>query len=149
MDLYLYARYRREGGNDSLWQWEFAGNVTSWDQASAPGQLGAKLERYVTGRPPPARWARTTTNLVHWVTGIGWGIQYGVLAGKSRKHQRVLALALGPSAWLSSYAILPLAKVYKPIWEYDARTLAQDLSAHMVFGNATARAFTALNREEP
>jgi hypothetical protein len=149
MDLYLYRRYRRAGGNDSLWQWEFAGNVTNWDQASAPGQLGEKLERLVTGRPPPDRWARATTNLVHWATGIGWGIQYGVLAGSTGKHARTLAVALGPAAWLSSYAILPLAKVYKPIWEYDARTLAQDLSAHMVFGNATARAFTALNREEP
>jgi hypothetical protein len=56
------------------------------------------------------------------------------------------ALALGPSAWLSSYAILPLAKVYKPIWEYDARTLGDDLSAHLVFGTATSAAFAVLTR---
>jgi hypothetical protein len=60
----------------------------------------------------------------------------------------MLALALGPSAWLSSYALLPLAKIYKPIWEYDAKTLADDLSAHLVFGTATAAVFAALNQEE-
>src|SRR3954470_10798497 len=72
MDLLLYRRYREGGGKDSLWHWEFAGGVTSWDEASAPGQLGRKAERFVTRRPPPDRWARTTTNVVHWATGIGW-----------------------------------------------------------------------------
>ena len=149
MDLLLYQRYRREGGKDSLWQWEFAGGVTSWDEASAPGQVGQKLERAVTGRPPPDSWARATTNLTHWATGIGWGIQYGALARKTSRHPWTRALALGPSAWLSSYVVLPLAKVYKPIWEYDAQTLGEDLSAHLVFGTATSAVFAALTREEP
>ncbi|HEX3613213.1 MAG TPA: hypothetical protein VHU88_16105 [Sporichthyaceae bacterium] len=54
------------------------------------------------------------------------------------------AAALGPTAWLGSYALLPLAKVYQPIWKYDARTLGKDLSAHLVFGAATGTAFAAL-----
>jgi hypothetical protein len=29
MDLVLYTRYRRDGGKDGLWGWEFAGNVMS------------------------------------------------------------------------------------------------------------------------
>ena len=148
MDLLLYSRYRREGGKDSLWQWEFAGGVMSWDEASAPGRMGEKLERLVTRKPPPDSWARTTTNVVHWATGIGWGAQYGALSGATSRHPFVAALALGPAAWLSSYAVLPLAKVYKPIWEYDARTLADDLSAHLVFGTATSSVFAALNREQ-
>src|SRR3954453_2428775 len=45
MDLLLYRRYQRGGGQESLWQWEFAGDVTTWDRASAPGQLGHKLLR--------------------------------------------------------------------------------------------------------
>ena len=147
MDLLLYRRYRRDGGKDSLWRWEFAGGVMSWGDASAPGQLGEKLERIVTRRPPPDSWARATTNIVHWGTGIGWGIQYGALAGRMARYPWMCALALGPAAWLASYAILPLAKVYKPIWEYDAWTLGDDLSAHLVFGAATSAAFAALNRE--
>jgi hypothetical protein len=149
MDTLLYVRYRRDGGQDSLWRWEFAGGVTSWDKASAPGQLGQKLERLVSGQQPPDDWARATTNLVHWATGIGWGLQYAVLASRESRHSWIRALALGPVAWLASYALLPLAKVYKPIWEYDARTLADDLSAHLVFGTATSAVFAALTRAEP
>ena len=144
MDLLLYRRYRRDGGKETLWQWEFADDVMSWDGASAPGRLGQKLERFVTRRPPPDGWARTTTNVVHWATGIGWGAQYGALAHTTSRHPWIRALALGPAAWLASYAILPLAKVYKPIWDYDARTLGADLSAHLVFGTATAAAYAAL-----
>src|SRR6266581_1292264 len=104
MDLILYLRYRRDGGNDSLWQWEFAEGVTSWDKASAPGQLGQKLLRAVTGQPPPDDWARVTTNVMHWATGIGWGLQYGALASRTSRYPSLRALALGPAAWLASYA---------------------------------------------
>ena len=48
--------------------------------------------------------------------------------------------------WLSGYVILPLAGVYKPIWEYDARTLGEDLSAHLVFGMTTSVTYAALTR---
>jgi hypothetical protein len=147
MDLLLYQRYRRDGGKDSLQRWELAAGVSTWEEASAPGQVGQKLERLVTRRPPPDSWARSTTNLVHWATGIGWGIQYGVLASRTSRHPVVRALALGPVAWLTSYAILPLAGVYQPIWDYDARTLGDDLSAHLVFGSVTAAVFAALTRE--
>jgi hypothetical protein len=144
MDFLLYRRYRREGGKDSFWRWESAAGVTRWEEASAPGQLGRKLERLVTRRPPPDNWARTTTNVVHWATGIGWAVQYGALAGVTPKHPLARALALGPVVWLSGYAILPLAGVYEPIWKYDARTLGEDLSAHLVYGAATSAAFAAL-----
>jgi hypothetical protein len=43
--------------------------------------------------------------------------------------------------------VLPLAGVYKPIWEYDVRTLREDLSAHLVFGAATSAVFAALTRQ--
>lgn len=144
MDLLLYRRYRRDGGNDSFWTWESAKSVGSWDEASAPGQVGRKLEKLVARRSPPESWARPTTNAVHWATGIGWAAQYGVLAGKPFRHRWLLGLALGPAVWLSSYVVLPLAKVYKPIWKYDAAVLAKDLSAHMVYGTVTSAAYAAL-----
>ncbi len=144
MDLLLYNRYRRGGGKDTFLRWESAGAVLSWADASAPGQLGQKVERIITGRQPSERWARTTTNVVHWATGIGWAAQYGLLAGRSSSHPVRRALALGPVVWLSGYVILPLAGVYRPIWEYDARTLAEDLSAHLVFGVTTSATYAAL-----
>jgi hypothetical protein len=42
--------------------------------------------------------------------------------------------------------ILPILKLYKPIWEYDRKTLANDLSAHLVYGIATAAALRGLSR---
>jgi len=147
MDLLLYTRYRRGGGKDSLWRWESAEDVMSWDEASAPGQLGQKVERLLTRREPPDRWARSTTNLMHWATGIGWATQYGLLASRRSRHPWLRALALGPVVWLSGYVILPLVKVYKPIWNYDARTLADDLSAHLVYGTATSAVVAILSRK--
>ena len=41
--------------------------------------------------------------------------------------------------------MLPLAKVYEPIWKYDAPTLGKDLSAHLVYGLATGAAFAGLS----
>lgn len=149
MDLLLYQRYRREGGKESLGRWELAAGVSSWDDASAPGQIGQKVERLATGRPPPDTWARTTTNVVHWATGIGWAVPYGALAGRTSGHPWARALALGPAVWLSGYAVLPLIGVYEPIWEYDVRTLGEDLSAHLVYGAVTSAVFAVLTRETP
>ncbi len=147
MDLLLFRRFRRGDGNDSLWRWEFAGAVARWDDASAPGQLGQKLERLVLRAPPPDHWARATTNVMHWATGIGWGLQYGVIASRTSRHPWIRALALGPVVWLSGYAILPIAGVYEPIWKYDATTLAKDLSAHLVYGATTSAVLAALTKE--
>jgi len=41
--------------------------------------------------------------------------------------------------------VLPAAKLYKPIWKYDAKTLAKDLSGHLVYGLATATALRVLS----
>jgi len=146
MDLLLYARYRRGGGKDGLRRWEFAGNVMSWDDASAPGQLARKTWRRVTSQEPPDEWARPATNIVHWATGVGWGALYGAVASTTTRRPLVRALALGPAAWLSGYVVLPLAKVYEPIWKYDARTLADDLSAHVLYGDVTSAAFWAFTQ---
>jgi hypothetical protein len=144
MDLVLYRRYRRDGGEESARTWETAEDVKTWDQASAPGRLGEKAERVVIRHEPPQSWARPTTNLVHWATGVGWAISYGVLASTTSKHPVARAVAFGPVVWLSGYVLLPLAKVYEPIWKYDAKTLGEDLSVHLVYGAATTAAFAAL-----
>jgi hypothetical protein len=35
--------------------------------------------------------------------------------------------------WSASYVLLPLAGLYRPIWEYDAKVLAKDLGDHLVY----------------
>jgi hypothetical protein len=51
--------------------------------------------------------------------------------------------------WISDYVILPLAGLYKPMWEYDAPTLAQDLGGHLVYGVTAAVAFGEMLRRNP
>ena len=77
-----------------------------------------------------------------------WGAQYGLVAGSLRRLRPGSGLILGPVVFGSGYLVLPLAKLYKPIWEYDASTLAKDFSAHLVYGLVTAEAFRLLARPE-
>ena len=100
----------------------------------------------MTHEDPPDAWARAATNVVHWATGIGWGVQYGVLAARTSRRPVLRAVALGPAAWLSSYVLLPLIGVYRPIWEYDAKTLADDLGPHLVYGATTSAVRAVLTR---
>ncbi|MHB8671130.1 MAG: hypothetical protein ACYDAD_11355 [Acidimicrobiales bacterium] len=144
MDLLWYSRYRRGGGTQALVAWETAEGLDRWDGTSAPGQVGRRIVEGFTQRELPDRWARAMTNGVHWATGLAWGAQFGLIAGSTRRRRWTLALAFGPVVWLSSYVIMPLAGLYKPIWEYDADTLAKDLSAHVVYGSVTAATFAAL-----
>jgi hypothetical protein len=81
---------------------------------------------------------------MHWATGVGWGIQYGALANTTSRHPSLRALALGPVAWLSGKLVLPLAKVDKPLRQYDARTVSRDLSAPIVYGTDVSAAIPAL-----
>jgi hypothetical protein len=149
MDLVMYVRYKREGGSDPFFEWEFSAGVSDWEQAAAPAQIGRRVVEGVFGVELSPRWARVTNNLMHWGYGMGWGAPYGVVAG-SRPVPRVrYGLLLGPLVWTSGYVVLPLAKLYKPIWDYDAATLARDLSAHLVYGIATAAAFRVLTGRRP
>lgn len=146
MDLVWFGRYRQGGGMQSFIAWETGEGVDTWEKASDPGHLGEHLIARVTGHEPPDRWARSTSNAIHWLTGVGWGAQYGVVIASTSRHHQELALLFGPIVWLTSYIVLPLARIYKPIWQYDAKTLAKDLSAHMAYGTVTAATFSALAR---
>ena len=57
----------------------------------------------------------------------------------------VYGLPFGATVWAAGYVVLPAAMLYKPIWEYDVKTLAKDLSAHLVYGLATATALRLLS----
>ena len=146
MDLVWYSRYRRGGGEQGPLAWETAQGVDTWDDAPAPGQVGRRLVEGFTQRPLPDSSARTATNVMHWLTGLVWGAQFGIVAGSRPTRRSALGLLWGPVVWLAGYLLLPLAKLYKPIWEYDDTTLAKDLSAHLVYGAATGLAFGALTR---
>jgi hypothetical protein len=146
LDLVWFARYKRAGGAQGFWAWETGADVKKWDDVSAPGQVGRRLAEAFLQRELPDEWARATNNVVHWAYGTGWGAQYGVAAGSVRRMPWWSGLAFASVVWLSSYVVLPLAKVYRPLWEYDVKTLAKDLSAHAAYGIGTSTAYAALAR---
>jgi hypothetical protein len=144
MDLYWFVQYKRGGGESALRDWEFSAGLGDWEKASAPAKLGKQLYEGFTQQPLAPRWAALTNNVMHWGYALTWAALFGIVAGSRRSPGAPLGLILGPTVWATSYVVLPLAKVYKPIWEYDLPTLANDLGAHVVYGLGTAAAFGAL-----
>ncbi len=138
MDALLFARYRKGGGESSFAPWEFSLGLSDWEQAPAPALVGKRLVEGLFERDVPARHAALVNNVTHWAYGILGGVQYGVVAESVRRPRVLYGLPFGASVWAASYVLLPAAKLYKPIWEYDRTTLAKDLSAHLLYGLATA-----------
>jgi Protein of unknown function (DUF1440) len=146
MDAFLFARYRRDGGSSSALAWESSAGVTGWEEAPAPAHVGKRLVEGLFGIELPSTRARLVNNVMHWAYGIANGAQYGIVAESLPTPRIRYGLPFGATVWAGDYVILPVAKLYKPIWEYDVKTLANDLSAHLVYGVATATALHLLSR---
>jgi uncharacterized membrane protein YagU involved in acid resistance len=72
------------------------------------------------------------------------GALYGI-AGSLPKQRVSYGLPFGVLVFAGDYVILPAAKLYKPIWEYDVKPLAKDLTGHIVYGLATAAVMRLLS----
>ena len=148
MDVLWFVRYKRAGGESGFGAWEFSADVRGWEHAPAPAQVGKRLIEGLFARELPPERAALVSNLTHWGFGMFGGVQYGVVAGSLRVPRVRYGLPFGAGVWATSYAVLPAARLYKPIWEYDRATLAKDISAHLVYGIATAAVFRLLSRKE-
>ena len=151
MDAVWYTRYRRGGGESGFMDWEFSAGLDSWENAPAPAKVARRLaEGFLQRELPPSR-ARLTSNLMHWGYGIAWGGLLGIVAGSidgDSRRRVMVGPPFGFAVWTSSYVTLPLAGLYKPMWKYDVKTLAKDLSAHLAYGTATSTAFAALSARD-
>jgi hypothetical protein len=143
LDAVQYRKYRRQGGNDDPLKWEFA-PVDTWDKAPDPGQVAKRVIEGFTHRELPDRWAWLTSTVAHWAYGSSAAVAYGVLAGSLRRPHPLYGLPFGAVVWATGYVVLPEAGLYKPIWEYDAKTLASDLTGHLAYGAGTGTAFWVL-----
>ncbi|MDQ4103667.1 MAG: DUF1440 domain-containing protein [Actinomycetota bacterium] len=144
MDLLWFSRYRHNGGDSGFVDWEFSAGLNSWDGAPAPAQLGRRIVQRVLRLELPPERARFVNNIVHWATGMGWGTVFGLANGWFPARRRWHGLILGAGVWATSYAVLVPARLYKPVWEYDAEVLWKDLNAHLVYGMATVTTFRVL-----
>jgi hypothetical protein len=142
MDLVWYSRFRRGGGETEFADWEITTDVDSWDKAPAPGQMGRKALQ-LAGVDVPVERAALLSNIMHWGYGSTW---VAACAALLPRRPWWAGPALGAAVWSSDYVVLPLAGIYEPIWRYDAKTLAKDLSAHLVFGTASDAALRILSR---
>ncbi|WP_300606315.1 hypothetical protein [Trebonia sp.] len=143
MDAARYLRYRRAGGKASALGWEFA-PVDSWAKAPEPGQVAKRLITGFTQRELPDRLAWLTSTIAHWSYGSLAAALYGIVAGSLRRPHAAYGLPFGAAVWAAGYVLLPEAGLYKPIWEYDAKTLADDLTAHLAYGAGTGATFWLL-----
>jgi hypothetical protein len=138
MDALLYARYRRGHGDEAFEPWESSSGLDSWEQAPAPAQVGKRLVEGLFDRKLSPQRARLVNNITHWAYGILGGVQYGIVAGSLPTPRIRYGLPFGAGVWAAGYVVLPAAKLYQPIWDYDRVTLTKDLSAHLVYGLGTA-----------
>jgi hypothetical protein len=140
LDIVGYVRYRRGGGPKKPLEWEFA-KVDSWADAPDPGRFGKLAIEGLTRRQLPDKWAWPVSTVMHWGYGSSAAAVYGIVAGSLRRPNPLYGLPFGAAVWGASYVVLPLTGIYKPIWEYDAKTLAQDLAGHLAYGAGTGAAF--------
>lgn len=145
MDGALYARYRAGGGQSGFLDWEFSRGLTSWEKAGPPAQVGRRLYEGLFQKKLPAGTAALTSNVMHWSYGLGWASAFGLVEGSFRSQRILDGLGLGTTVWGSDYLVLPAAKLYKPIWDYEPQVLAEDLAVHLLYGLVTAAVFKALS----
>ena len=149
MDTWLYRDYRRGGGDTPFPDWESSAGLVSWDDAPGPALVAKRFLEAVTGDDVPPRYARFLNNATHWGFGLATGAGYGLLVGGTGHESKLwYGPPFGAAVWANGYVVLPLLGVYKPIWEYDRKTLAKDLCAHLVFGTTTVAAYGLLAHGE-
>jgi hypothetical protein len=146
MDVFLYRGYRHDGGDAAFPGWESSEGLVSWENAPGPALAARRLLEGVLKHEVSPQYARFLNNVTHWGFGMAAGAGYGLLLGSRRTPRVWDGLPFGAAVWASGYVVLPVLGVYKPIWKYDLETLRKDLSAHLVFGTATAAAFRLLAR---
>ncbi len=133
MDALWYQRYRREGGVSSFIDWEFGGPAQTFADAGAPAEFARELASRLHFELPSSS-ARLANNIVHWTTGLGWGLAHSVVRTFTPLATLTSGVATGATAFATSYSVLPRMGIYKQLGDYDGETLWQDLSAHLVFG---------------
>ena len=145
MDALWYQRARRQGSPPAFVTWEFRSVPNSFNDAPSPAKVARIAARSVGVELDP-HWANAANNVVHWSTGVGWGVAAGLVAAATRAPALPVGVATGVSAWLTSYAVLPSLGVYRPLREYDWSELRPDLTAHVLYGAATGLALAVLTR---
>ena len=96
----------------------------------------------------PPRYARFLNNATHWGFRTRRGRRLRADPGQATHAEGLVRTAVRRHGLGLRLRRPPSARRLEPIWKYDLETLGKDLSAHLVFGTATAAAFSVLVRKE-
>jgi hypothetical protein len=132
-----------QSGDDDLAD-EPKGDAERWQQAPAPAKVAKRILEGVFHAKVSADRIPLLTNATHWLYGSTLGTVYGLVQGTIRANPVAHGLAFGAGVWGFSYAQLVPMGLYEPPWKYPAKTLAIDLSYHLVYGLGVAAAYEAL-----
>ena len=148
MDASLYRRYRHDGGSAAFPGWESSEGLVSWENAPGPALAAKVLLEGVFRREISPRYARLLNNVTHWGFGLAAGAAIRAPHRLAAQGEGVVRTPVRRRGLGQRIRRAPELGVYKPIWKYDLETLAKDLSAHLVFGTATAAAYSILTNLE-
>ena len=135
-----------QSGESSSDDNEPASDAERWQQAPAPAQVAQRILEGVFQQKVGTEQIPLLTNVMHWVYGTAQGGLYGLVQETIRKNPLATGLGFGASVWIVSYAQLVPMGIYEPPWRYPAKTLAVDLSYHLVFGVGVAGAHESLTQ---
>ena len=135
-----------QSGESSSDDNEPASDAERWQQASAPAQVAKRILEGVFQQEVGADQIPFLTNVMHWLYGTAQGGVYGLVQETIRKNPLTTGLAFGASVWGLSYAQLVPMGIYEPPWRYPSKTLAVDLSYHLVYGVGVAGAHEMLTQ---
>lgn len=129
-----------ESGNDKEPQSE----AERWQEAPVPAQVGKRILEGMFQRRVSADRIPMLTTAMHWLYGTTQGGVYGLVQGTLRANPIASGLLFGAGVWGLSYLQLVPMGIYEPPWRYPAKTLAVDLSYHLVYGVGVAGTYEAV-----
>jgi hypothetical protein len=143
-ELTILARKARSNGSAPA----KAVDDDPWSHAPAPAQVAKKMLESVFHKEVHADRIKLLTNLTHWGYGTTLGVMYGLVRRRLpfASAPVVQGTVFGMGAWATSYAMLVPMGLYEPPWHYPAKTIAKDLSYHLVFGAGCATGYGLLAR---
>lgn len=142
----LSSRLQSSGGSSG--GGEGGDGEDPWTSAPAPAKVAKRLIEGVFRREVGPEYIRLLTHAAHWSYGTAWGAVYGLLQGTLRVNPLAHGIAFGTGVWAMSYVELVPMGLYEPPWKYPAKSLAKDLSYHLVYGAGVAGAYHLLARDE-
>jgi uncharacterized membrane protein YagU involved in acid resistance len=106
--------------------------------------MAKRVSEGVFSRRLTKKQAPVAAAALHWAYGTGLGALYGLVQSTARPPKVLHGAMFGTAVWAWAYVMLPALNIYEPIWRNPPKTLAVDLSYHLVCGLSLAGVYEAI-----